>query len=405
MTDKKVNQPFLSLRHANFRYYWIGMNVSLIGTWMQNIAQPWLAYSLTKSPFLLSLIGTLQFAPVLFFSLFAGVVIDRFSKKKILLFTQSMSALITIILALLVSSRHIAYWHILLMATLLGVVNTLDMPTRQSFVIEMVGKEDLMNAIALNSMAFNVARVLGPAVAGVIMGAFGTETCFFINAFSYLAVVISLLFIRPIEVKKNNDKGPLIKEIKDGLQYIKQTPVLMRTLFLVAIAGTFAPNFSVLVPVFAKEILNQGESGFGLLMSFLGAGSFLGAMFIASSSKNGPQRKWLYALPWLVGVFLTLTGAATTYMLTAIGLALTGFFFVTFSSTANSTMQLTAANEYRGRVMSVYTLIFAGSTPLGNLFAGIVSEHLGARAGFYGCGLMIIVLMMILTIKERVSAR
>jgi MFS family permease len=395
------NNPFIALKHKNFRYYWIGMCISLIGTWMQNIAQPWLAYTLTNSPFLLSLIGVVQFTPMLIFALFAGVFVDKFSKKKILIFTQSASLVITLILAILVWTGKIQYWHILIMSTALGIVNTIDMPSRQSMVIELVGREDLMNAIALNSMVFNLARIIGPAIAGIVMGYAGIAVCFFANAISFAAVVISLFFIklRPIERKpKVNTK--VLEEIKDGIKYIYHKNILLYTLLVMAIVGTFVPNFNILVPVFAKEILKQNEAGFGLLMSFMGFGSFLGAMFIATLSKSGPKKFVIYILPLIVGALLIITGYTNIYLLTGILLAITGFFFICFTSSANSTLQLNSSNEYRGRVMSVYTLVFAGSTPFGNIYAGLFAEHFNARIGFLACGAIIIVLMIPLFIYK-----
>jgi len=398
----KLNNPFTSLKHKNFRYYWISMWVSLIGTWMQNIAQPWLAYTLTKSPFLLSLIGILQFTPMLIFSLFAGVIIDKFSKKRILLLTQSASLIITLILAILVWQGTIQYWHILIMSVLLGIVNSIDMPTRQSMVIELVGKEDLMNAIALNSMVFNIARIIGPALAGIVMGYAGMAICFFANSISFGAVVISLLFIKlhPVERKPKNNSN-ILEEIKDGLKYIYHKDILLYTILVMAIVGTFAPNFNVLVPVFAEQILNQNEAGFGILMSFMGVGSFLGSMFIATSSKTGPKKFVIFIVPLIVGFFLIIIGLTNVFLVTGIFLAITGFFFITFSSSANSTLQLNSSNEYRGRVMSVYTLVFAGSTPFGNLYAGLLTEHFNARIGFAACGAIIIILMIPLFIYKR----
>ncbi len=402
---KTFNNPFTALKHKNFRYYWIGMCVSLIGTWMQNIAQPWLAYTLTNSPFLLSLIGIAQFTPMLIFSLFAGVVIDKFPKKKILLFTQSASLVITLILAILVWTGKVQYWHILIMATALGIVNTVDMPSRQSVIIELVGKEDLMNAIALNSMVFNLARIVGPAIAGIVMGYAGIAICFFVNAISFCAVVISLLFIKLNSVvKKSKDNARVLEEIKDGLKYIYDKKILLYTTLILTIVGTFAPNFNVLVPVFAKEILNQNEAGFGILMSFMGFGSFLGAMFIATLSKSGPKKFIVYVVPLIVGAALIITGYSNVYLLTGIFLAVTGFFFIAFTSSANSTLQLNSSNEYRGRVMSVYTLVFSGSTPVGNLYAGLFAEHFSARVGFAACGGIIILLMIpLLLAKERLK--
>lgn len=398
----KFNNPFTSLKHKNFRYYWIGMWVSLIGTWMQNIAQPWLAYTLTDSPFLLSLIGILQFTPMLIFSLFAGVILDKFSKRKILLVTQSASLIITLMLAILVWQGTIQYWHILIMSLMLGIVNSIDMPTRQAMVIELVGKEDLMNAIALNSMVFNIARIIGPALAGIVMGYAGMAICFFANSISFGAVVISLFFIKlkPVERKPKNDTN-IIEEIKDGLKYIYQKDILLYTILVMAIVGTFAPNFNVLVPVFAEQILNQNEAGFGILMSFMGIGAFLGSMFIATSSKSGPKKFIIFIVPLIVGFFLIVIGFTNIFLVTGIFLAITGFFFIAFSSSANSTLQLNSSNEYRGRVMSVYTLVFAGSTPFGNLYAGLITEGFDARIGFAACGTIIILLMIPLFIYKK----
>ena len=399
---KTFNNPFIALKHKNFRLYWIGMCISLIGTWMQNIAQPWLAYTLTNSPFLLSLIGIVQFTPMLVFSLFAGVIIDKFPKKKILLFTQSASLLITLILAVLVWTGKVQYVHILIMATALGIVNTIDMPSRQSIIIELVGKDDLMNAIALNSMVFNLARILGPAIAGLVMGYAGISICFFVNAVSFAAVLGSLFFIKlnPVVGKVKNNTN-VLSEIKDGLKYIYQKKVLLHTVLILAIVGTFVPNFNVLVPVFAKEVLKQNEAGFGILMSFMGFGSFLGAMCIATLSKSGPKKLLIYIVPFIVGTTLIITGCTNVYLLTGSFLAITGFFFISFTSNANSTLQLNSSNEYRGRVMSVYTLVFSGSTPFGNFYAGMFAEYFNARMGFIACGVAIILLMIPLIVSKK----
>jgi predicted MFS family arabinose efflux permease len=389
--NSSLSNPFAALRHKSFRLYWLGMCVSLIGTWMQNVAEPWLAYSLTGSPLLLSLVGMLQFLPMLFFSLFAGVIIDRFPKKILLICTQTGALLVTLSLSILIWSGSIQYWHLLVAATVLGLVNTLDMPLRQAFVIEMVGKEDLMNAIALNSSVFNVARVLGPAVAGVLMSTVGIAVCYAINAASFLAVIVSLFFIRPRPVARNESvNGGMLKSIREGLKYIRANRLLLKTLGLVLIVGTFAMNFNVLVPVFSKAVLGQEETGYGLLMSFVGIGSFTGAMLVAAMCKKGPRQTVLNVFPLLIGALLVLTGLTGAYALTALGLAAAGFCFVSFTSTANTTLQLNTPDEYRGRVMSVYAWVFGGSTPAGNLFSGTVAEHAGPALGFIACGAMIL---------------
>ena len=288
------------------------------------------------------------------------------------------------------------------MSTLLGIVNTFDMPARQSFVIELVGKKDLMNAIALNSMAFNLARIAGPAIAGFVMGYAGIAVCFFANSISFAAVVISLFFVKPVQVQmKPKTQTRMLSEIKDGLKYIYEHDILFYTLLVVAIVGTFVPNFNILVPIFAKDILKQGEAGFGILMSFMGLGSFIGAMFIATLSRSGPKKLIMYIVPLIVGALLIITGYTNSFLMTGIFLAVTGFFFITFNSSSNSTLQINSSNEYRGRVMSVYTLVFAGSTPFGNLFAGLITQYSSARLGFVACGGVVIMLMIPLYIYKK----
>ncbi|MCX7614385.1 MAG: MFS transporter [Clostridiales bacterium] len=401
-SPKSLNNPFIALRHKNYRLYFYGMCVSLIGTWMQNIAQPWLAYKLTNSPLLLSLVGVMQFMPVLLFSLFAGVVIDRFSKKKILFITQIASLIITLMLAVLVWLDVVKYWHILIAATALGFVNTLDMPTRQAFVIELIEKEDLMNAIALNSTIFNIARVLGPGLAGLIMGYYGIASCFYINSISFAAVIVVLFYIKPIPIQiAQRVQKKVLEDIVDGLRYIKNDQTLLYTILVILIIGTFAMNYSVLVPVFAEVVLRQQETGYGFLMSFMGIGSLSGAIFIASMSKYGPKKSILHLYPYIIGILLILTGFTKSYFLTAFGLASTGFFFVAYGLTANSSLQSNLDNSYRGRVMSVYTLVFSGSTPIGNFFAGLVTDHLGSPIGFISCGIMIFILVALLYLWDR----
>ena len=386
-SNRNLNNPFIALGYRNFRVYWLGMCVSFIGSWMQNTAQPWLAYSLTDSPLLLSLVSMLQFMPMLLFSLFAGVVVDRLPKKRLLLITQSASLAVTFVLAVLVSTGAVMYWHLLVSATVLGIVNTLDMPVRQAFVVELVGREHLMNAIALNSTVVNIARILGPAIAGILMGAAGIAACFYINSLSFLAVIVSLFFIKPNEEHRPPPVAKkLLASLKEGLLYIRHTPALLRTLIALLVVSLFAMNYNVLVPVFAQNVLHQQETGFGFLMAFAGAGSFIGALFVAAASKRGPSRFVLRYFPLFLGALIVLSGVTNVYFIVAFGLAASGFCFVAYASTANSSLQLTTRNEYRGRVMSVYTWVFFGSTPAGNLFAGAIAEHWGSPAGFLACG-------------------
>jgi predicted MFS family arabinose efflux permease len=272
------------------------------------------------------------------------------------------------------------------------------MPTRQSFVIELVGKEDLMNAIALNSSIFNVARIAGPAIAGIIMVYYGVAYCFLFNSISFAAVIVSLIFL--IKPNEENDKtretnSDIIKDIIDGLKFIYDKKILYKSILIMAIIGTFAMNFNVLIPIYAKEVLHQQETGFGLLLSLMGIGSFFGAMSVAVKSKSGPEERVLQNLPILIGIILIMTATTNSFLLTALFLMLGGFVSVAFSSTVNSIMQLNSDSKYRGRVMSIYSLVFIGTTPLGNLYSGAITEAWGPKIGFISCGAIIIVLLII----------
>lgn len=395
---------FPALTHKNFRLYWLGQCFSLIGTWMQSIAQTWLVFSLTDSPLLLGLLGTMQFLPITIFSLFAGVVIDKYPKRSILLITQTTSMILAFTLSLLVFTHTVRYGYVLTLAVILGLTNTIDMPTRQAFTIEMAGKNDLMNAIALNSATFNLARILGPAIGALILASFGAGWCFLFNGLSFMAVLISLtkIEVEPYVRTKISDSN-IIQEIKDGLNYIAKEPSLLQTILMVLIIGIFIFNYNVLIPVFTKNVLHQGEKIFGLLMSALGLGSLAGALMVSVRSKSGPKFKILTLSGVLVSVFLILISFTRTYYLTAILFIANGIFNIWFSTTANSTLQITAKEEYRGRVMSVYALVFAGATPVGNMFAGYTADKFGASASFFLSGIFTLVLIVILVLMMKLK--
>lgn len=400
-----ILKSFPALKHKNFRYFFIGSSVSLIGTWIQNTSQSWLVLTLTNSPLKLGLVTALQFTPVLFFSLFAGAAIDRYSKKKILFITQTSMALLALILAVLVYTGTVKYWHILILAALLGFANTVDMPARQSFVIEMTGKEDLMNAIALNSSMFNGARLIGPGIAGIMIYYLGFPLCFFLNAISFIPLIYGIMRMKITEVKKitNNDMGlkSILYEIKDGIIYIRKRSEIYRTVILIAIVGTFAMNYSVLIPLLAKVVLNSGSKGYGYLMSAMGAGSLICALMVAAKNKR-PNRGVLYLSSFAISILLFITGLIKIYYLGIILLFLTGIFNVLFSTTANTRIQLASSNEYRGRVMSVYSLVFAGVTPIGSLFSGGISDKYGVSNAFIISAVVTFLLTLILLfIKDK----
>ena len=393
-----ASHSFPALTHDNFRIYWLGQCVSLIGTWMQNIGQTWLVFSLTGSPLLVGLLGAIQFLPITIFSLFAGVVIDKYPKRTILLITQFTSMVLAITLSILVFTHTVRYEYILVLALILGFTNTVDLPTRQSFTIEMAGKQDLMNAIALNSATFNLARIIGPAVGALILASLGAEWCFLLNGLSYMAVILSLLKIKVEPYVRKQVTNNIFLEIKDGLKYITREPLLLKTILMVLIIGIFVFNFNVLIPVFTKNVLHQEEYVYGFLMSALGVGSFMGALIVSLNSKSGPKAKVLMGSALVVSITLMLISFTRTYYYTGVLLIITGIFNIWFATTANSTLQINAKDEYRGRVMSVYSLVFAGATPIGNMFAGYVADRVGADSAFLLTGALTLISVALLAI-------
>lgn len=349
----------------------------------------------------------LQFTPMLFLSLFAGVIIDKFPKRRILLFTQTTAMLLALTLGILALTGAVRYWHILILAFLLGIVNTLDMPTRQSFVIELVGKEDLLNAIALNSMVFNLARIVGPAVAGIAMGLWGAAFCFLANAISFVAVIFGLFLIttKPFVRKENANKN-VFKDISAGVQYIFSTPVLYTTVALTAIIGTFAMNYNVLIPVLARKVLHQEGMGYGFLMSAMGFGSLIGALTVATRSKQRPKMMKLFICGLVVSGMLIIIPMSNIYVVTALLIMVTGFFNINFSTTSNSTVQINSRDEFRGRVMSVYTLVFAGTTPIGSFIVSTITDKFGPRVGFVVSGVITMSLILtVLALKRRAERK
>ena len=386
-----IIKKFPSLQHKNFRLLWSLEIFSLLGVWIQSASQSWLVYKLTDSPFFLGLVSAMQFMPVLLFSLFAGVIIDNYPKRKVLLITQYGLAILALILGILVISGSVRYWHILIFATVLGIINTFDTPTRHSVVMEFVGEDDLMNAVALNSTTFNVARMVGPAVAGILMKYIGIGYCFIITAILYIPIVIFLSRVDAKGVtKKEISLKSVLYDVSDGVKYILSKRVLYVIIFLVVIMGIFALNYSVFIPVLAKDVLKMDSSGYGNLMSSLGVGAFLGSLFVGLKSKNGPNEKVILFSSFVVSVILIMSGFTTKFFPTAILLAVTGFFNNIFFTNANSMLMLNSDEKFRGRVMSIYTLSFSGTSPIGNLFSGALIDKVSVRSAFFWCGFIVI---------------
>lgn len=348
---------------------------------MQTIGQSWLVLTLTHSTFLISLITLMQFLPMLVFSLFAGNIIDRFPKKKVLYFTQTCLMILALALASLTYLKVVEYWHVLVMAFLLGMVNTLDVPTRMTYFSDLVGKDDLMNAIALNSSIFNLARILGPAIAGFLIGIFGIAVCFYLNAISFIAVLFALFKIDVGNLKPQLQKYESIiqvfKDIWDGLVYIRNNPPILFPLAISGFVSLFALNYSVMIPLFAKQVLNQGAAGYGFLMTSMGIGSFVGALWVATQSRKGPSQSLMIYTSIGVSLGMSLLGFQRNYVLACVTLFVMGLFLVLFASMVNASIQIYAKDHMRGRVISAYTLLSGGMTPLGSLLVGGLMEVSG----------------------------
>jgi MFS family permease len=385
----EIKSLFRSLRHRNFRLFWSGQLVSLIGTWMQTVAQAWLVLELTHSPFKLGVVSALQFLPMLFLSFFTGPFIDYFDKRKIIIWSQFVLMLLAFILSVLTLTGMVQYWHVLILATLLGMVNTIDMPARQAFIIELVGREDLMNAIALNSSIFNAARAIGPAIAGLLISALGTTVCFFVNGLSYLAAIAGLLMMSiPVVSRREPPSYDILRDITEALKYIRETPLVLTTISLVAAVSIFGTNFNVLVPVFVRMELHRDAAAFGFLMSSFGVGALFGAASLAFLSRWEPKPVYMLRGGLGLSFFLIVLGFQTSYVLTAVLLALAGWSMVTFFGMANTTVQLSTEDRLRGRVMSLYTMSFGGLTPFGSLFAGTMAHWFTAPITFALGGLV-----------------
>jgi MFS family permease len=361
--------------------FWFGQMVSLIGSWMQMTGQAWLVLTLTDSPFKLGLVSALQWTPVLLLSLFAGVVADRYPKRRILVITQSGLCVMAFVLAALTLSGKVQYWHVLITATCVGTLQAFDMPTRQSFVVEMAGRDDLLNAIALNSTIFNLARVIGPALAGLVVKEVGIGWAFALNGLSFFAVIYALRAMDVPDLVRPRE-GSAVSHIVDGLRYIGRTPLVLGIMILLAVISIFALNFQVLVPTLARNALHGDSGQYGLLMSCMGVGALLGSVCLATFGGRGPQTKAILAGAVLLGLGEMALLFARGWAFAGLSLFVCGAAMVTFSASANTTIQWSVPDELRGRVMSVHALVFGGTTPFGAFIAGTLAQRLGASATF-----------------------
>ncbi|MEP7252383.1 MAG: MFS transporter, partial [Ginsengibacter sp.] len=369
---------FNAFKNRNYRLYFTGQSISLIGTWMQKTAVSWVVYSLTHSKFMLGVTLFATMFPSFIFSFIGGVVADRYNRYKVLLLTQIISMIQAISLTVLIFFKHYNVWEIIGLSVLLGIVNAFDVPARQSLVIEMVkDKKDLPNALALNSSMVNLSRLIGPGIAGLVIEAFGNDICFGLNAFSFLAVIISLLMMRlPEYVAKPRTKN-ILGDLKEGFAYIKNTPSISFVLAMLAMISLFVLPFSTLIPVYAKDIFHGTASTFGVIDSFIGLGAFTGAIFLASLKPGRDLRKILAINTFVFGAGLLLFSHTTLYPLALLFAVIGAFGMMSQITLTNTIIQTTVDPAMRGRVISFYAMAFFGMQPLGGLLIGFASEHIG----------------------------
>ncbi|MEC4675821.1 MAG: MFS transporter [Nitrospirota bacterium] len=369
-------QRFSALYSRNFRFFWFGQIISLSGTWMQAVAQGWLVYSLTKSPLYLGLVAAAASLPILLFTLLGGVIADRFPKRKLLLLTQGLSIIPALTMGILSSMGLITVWHVAVLAAFLGVINAVDIPTRQSFLIEMVGKGHIVNAIALNSAAFNGARMIGPVIAGMSIAYLGLPACFFINAVSFLAAIAALLMMDlqgDIRVKS----GGVLSDLLEGLAFIRNGREVRHVMLLVAFLSLAGLPFITLLPVFAAEVFHRGARGFGFLVGASGAGALAAALAIAAKGDIDNKPRYMAVAGLCFSLTLLVFSISKIFWVSLVVIMFGGWGIVSYLAAANSYIQVSVPDELRGRVMSVYSFLFLGSVPIGNAITGMTADLIG----------------------------
>ena len=371
---------FNAFRSRNYRLFFMGQSVSLIGTWMQKTAVSWVVYDLTRSKFMLGVTLFATMFPSFLFSFIGGVAADRYDRYKLLLLTQAISMVQALLLTVLIFFKHYEIWEILALSVLLGLVNAFDVPARQSLVYEMVDdKKDLPNALALNSSMVNLSRLIGPALAGLAIEKFGDVVCFGLNAVSFIAVIVSLLLMRlPLYVAKKHTKN-VLGELKEGLQYVKQTPSIAFILGMLAMISLMVLPFSTLIPVYAKDIFHGTASTFGIIDSAIGLGAFTGAIFLASLKPGTNLRKILAFNTFLFGIGLVLFSHTTYYPLALAFATIAAFGMMSQITISNTLIQTTVDPAMRGRVISLYAMAFFGMQPIGGLLIGALPQYIGVE--------------------------
>lgn len=390
-----IRKRLPAFESRDYRLWFAGQSISLVGTWLQNTGQSWLVLKLTNSPFKLGLLTSIQFLPSLVLSVFIGPIIDRFPKRSILLFTQTMYALAAAALAVVAFGGHAQFWQVLVIAAFTGLISAVDWPTRQSFVGEQVNdRSAVVNAVALNSTMFNIARVVGPGIGGVLIAAVGIPWTFALNSVSFVAVIISLLLMKAGREPTKSNKGNYAQEVRDGGRYIAGNQVVMSLLVIAGIISLFLLNFNIFIPSFAKLTLGLEADGYGGLMSAMGVGALAaGVLMSLGGARLEPTPAYVYGSGFILAVAMVLVGIQRSFYLTGLLLVFCGFGMAALSTMCNTALQMQSPDHMRGRVMAAYNLVFVGSTPIGALYAGKISDALGANMGFFISGVIGIVFL------------
>jgi MFS family permease len=373
-----VSNRFRALKHRNFQLFFAGQLVSLIGTWMQSTAQLWLIYRLTKAPALLGIFGFASQIPILFLAALGGYVGDRYNRHRGVVWTQTVAMILSFVLAALTLLGVVRVWEIILIAFLAGIVNAFDVPIRQAFLVQMVGKEDLPNSIALNSSIFNGARVVGPAIAGIAIGWIGEGWCFFLNGISFLAVIIALLMMKLEKIEIRAGKGSPLQNFIQGFRFAMSDQPIRSALLLMSLMSMLGLQYSVFLPIFANDILHGGARALGLLMSFAGVGAVIGALHFAARTDYKGLVEWIAATSTTCAVGLVMFSQSRTFWLSAVTLLVVGFSTTSQLAATNTIVQGRVPDELRSRIMAVYATMFMGVQPLGALIAGGVAKRIGA---------------------------
>ncbi|MEI9913424.1 MAG: MFS transporter [Candidatus Saccharibacteria bacterium] len=391
--EKGIRKTFSSLSIRNFRLFIIGQAISLCGTWMQTIAISWLVLQLSHSGTILGLAIAAQFVPVLLFGVWGGVIADRFNKRRVLFITQSIFGVLALTLGILVLSHNIDLLEVFIIAVLIGLVQVVDNPTRQSFVVEMVGTEQVRNAVTLNSTMVNVARVIGPSFGGILIATVGVGTCFIVNAFTFVAVLIALFLMHVSELRTTRPAKREPGQLKAGFKYVLSEPNLKVTLIMMFIIGTFAYEFPVVFPLFATHVLHGNASTYSSMMVATGIGAVLGGLYAAGHTPRTENP--LILIAFIFGVSILLAAFMPTHLLVLVFLVLVGALSVLFIAIGNTTLQLTSTQEMRGRVMALWTVAFLGTTPVGGPIIGFISDHTNPRIGLAVGGISAVIAAII----------